>query len=151
RVLVMLGLDDGASSVRTVDCDRELLLRTDELRRVQELLRELTVGRTLEQAREHLRSLLEAQEQRVDRLVSEALRIGLMLCVMSFEPLWMQVAGHGSLPGWAGASAGAGAGEGDHSRRFAADGVAGILALLEDYQRLAEILCQLLPEPEVEP
>ncbi|HLT39473.1 MAG TPA: hypothetical protein VK034_24485, partial [Enhygromyxa sp.] len=151
RVLVMLGLDDGASSVRTVDCDRELLLRTDELRRVQELLRELTVGRTLEQAREHLRSLLEAQEQRVDRLVSEALRIGLMLCVMSFEPLWMQVAGHGSLPGWAGASAGAGAGEGDHSRRFAADGVAGILALLEDYQRLAEILCQLLPEPEAEP
>ncbi|MFO7564425.1 MAG: hypothetical protein R6X02_17395 [Enhygromyxa sp.] len=148
RVLVMLGLDDGASSVRTVDCERELLLREGELRRVQELLRELTVGHTLEQAREQLRSLLDAQEQRVDRLVAEALRIGLMLCMMSLEPLWMQVAGHGSLPGWASA----GVSEGDSSsRRSTADSVAGILALLEDYQRLAEILCQLLPEPEAEP
>lgn len=153
RVLVMLGLDDGASSVRTVDCDRELLAREGELRRVQELLRDLTIGRTLEQARERLRSLLDAQEQRVDRLVSEALRIGLMLCVMSLEPLWMQVAGHGSLPGWAGASVPVGASELDSSlpRRSAADAVAEILALLEDYQRLAEILCQLLPEPEAEP
>jgi heat-inducible transcriptional repressor len=142
RVLVMLGLDDGVSSVRTIDCDRELLAREGELRRVQELLRELTVNRTLEQAREHLRSLLDAQEQRVDRMVSEALRIGLMLCMMSLEPLWMQVAGHGSLPGWAGASGGA---------SETADAVAEILALLEDYQRLAEILCQLLPEPEAEP
>lgn len=140
RVLVMLGLEDGASSVRTVDCNRELLAREGELRRVQELLRELTVGRTLEQAREHLQSLLDAQERRVDRLVTEALRIGLMLCVMTLEPLWMQVAGHGSLPGWAGA----GTPEGG-------DSVAEILALLEDYQRLAEILCQLLPEPEAEP
>ncbi len=149
RVLVMLGLDDGASSVRTIECDRALLAREGELRRVQELLRDLTLGRTLDEARERLRTLVEAQEQRVDRLVSEALRIGLMLCVMSFDPLWMQVAGHGSLPGWAGgelrrtAGAGAGAGEGDS--------VAEILALLEDYQRLAEILCQLLPEPEAEP
>jgi transcriptional regulator of heat shock response len=135
RVLVMLGLDDGGSSVRTVDCDRELLAREGELRRVQELLRELTIGRTLEQARERLRELLAAQEQRVDRLVSEALRIGLLLFVMSLEPLWMQVAGHGSLPVW---------GEGESSS------VAGILALLEDYQRLAEILCQLLPEPDAE-
>jgi heat-inducible transcriptional repressor len=141
RVLVMLGLDDGGSSVRTVDCDRELLAREGELRRVQELLRDLTIGRTLEQARERLHQLFAAQEQRVDRLVSEALRIGLLLFVMSLEPLWMQVAGHGSLPVWAAASAG----EGDTSS------VAGILALLEDYQRLAEILCQLLPEPEAEP
>jgi heat-inducible transcriptional repressor len=142
RVLVMLGLDDGVSSVRTIDCDRELLAREGELRRVQELLRELTVDRTLEQAREHVGCLLDAQEQRVDRLVSEALRIGLMLCMMSLEPLWMQVAGHGSLPGWAGASGAA---------SETADAVAEILALLEDYQRLAEILCQLLPEPEAEP
>ncbi len=155
RVLVMLGLDDGASSVRTVECDRELLAREGELRRVQELLRELTIGRTLDEAREQLRELLAVQEQRVDRLVAEALRIGLMLCVMSFDPLWMQVAGHGSLPGWAGGEVAvrrkpgaapqwsSGAGEGDS--------VTEILALLEDYQRLAEILCQLLPEPEAEP
>ena len=153
RVLVMLGLDDGASSVRTVACDRELLVRDGELRRVQDLLRELTLGRTLDEARERLRGLLSAQEQRVDRLVAEALRIGLMLCVMTFDPLWMQVAGHTSLPTWAG---------GDLRRKPSGpalgpgvpgdpDSVAEILALLEDYQRLAEILCQLLPEPGAEP
>src|SRR5690606_31444164 len=100
RLLVMLGLDDGASSVRTIECDRELIEHTGELRRLQDLLRELTLGRTLDQARDQLRNLLDAQEQRVDRLVSEAMRIGLLLCVVSFDPLWMQVAGHGSLPGW---------------------------------------------------
>ena len=135
RVLVMLGLDDGASSVRTVACDRELLVRDGELRRVQDLLRELTLGRTLDEARERLRGLLSAQEQRVDRLVAEALRIGLMLCVMTFDPLWMQVAGHTSLPTWAG---------GDLRRKPSGpalgpgvpgdpDSVAEILALLEDY------------------
>jgi heat-inducible transcriptional repressor len=160
RILVMLGLDDGASSVRTVACDRELLAREGELRRLQDVLRDLTLGRTLGEARERLRELLTMQEQRVDRLVAEALRIGLMLCVMTFDPLWMQVAGHTSLPAWAGGApggdlrrkpsgphgaAGSGAGGGEP------DSVADILALLEDYQRLAEILYQLLPEPEAEP
>jgi len=138
RVLVMLGLDDGASSVRTIECGRELLARDGELRRLQDLLRDLTLGRTLDQAREQLHKLLEGQEQRIDLLVSEALRIGLLLCVVSFDPLWMQVAGHGSLPGWAAAGA------------ADSDPLAEILGLLEDYQRLAEILCQLLPETDSE-
>jgi heat-inducible transcriptional repressor len=135
RLLVMIGLEDGSSSVRTVEVGRELLARQGELRRLQELLRELTVGRSLEQARQRLSAHIEAQEQRVDRLVAEALRIGLLLCVASFEPLVMQVAGHGSLL----------AGEGGEST------AAELLALLEDYQRVAEILCQLLPDTHQDP
>jgi heat-inducible transcriptional repressor len=135
RLLVMIGLEDGSSSVRTVEVGRELLARQGELRRLQELLRELTVGRSLEQARQRLGAYIEAQEQRVDRLVAEALRIGLLLCVASFEPLVMQVAGHGSLL----------AGEGGDSS------AAELLALLEDYQRVAEILCQLLPDTHDDP
>jgi heat-inducible transcriptional repressor len=135
RLLVMIGLEDGSSSVRTVEVGRELLARQGELRRLQELLRELTVGRSLEQARQRLGAYIEAQEQRVDRLVAEALRIGLLLCVASFEPLVMQVAGHGSLL----------AGEGGDAS------AAELLALLEDYQRVAEILCQLLPDTHDDP
>lgn len=135
RLLVMIGLEDGSSSVRTVEVGRELLARQGELRRLQELLRELTVGRSLEQARQRLGAYIEAQAQRVDRLVAEALRIGLLLCVASFEPLVMQVAGHGSLL----------AGEGGEST------AAELLALLEDYQRVAEILCQLLPDSHDDP
>lgn len=152
RVLVMIGLDDGASSVRTIECGRELLAREGELRRVQDLLRDLALGRTLDQAREQLQNLLDAQEQRVDRLVAEALRIGLLLCVVSFDPLWMQVAGHGSLPGWAaGGSGGSGRSAAGAPGAGDSDSIAEILALLEDYQRLAELLCQLLPEAEAEP
>jgi heat-inducible transcriptional repressor len=135
RLLVMIGLEDGSSSVRTVDVGREVLARQGELRRLQDLLRELTIGRSLEQARAQLCAHIEAQEQRVDRLVAEALRIGLLLCVASFEPLVMQVAGHGSLL----------AGEGGEST------AAELLELLEDYQRVAEILCQLLPDTHANP
>ncbi len=134
RLLVMIGLQDG-STVRTVEVGREVLARAGELRRLQELLRELTVGRSLEQAREQLSSHLEAQEQRVDQLVAEALRIGLLLCVAPFEPLIMQVAGHGSLL----------AGEGPEGT------AAELLELLEDYQRVAQILCQLLPDSHADP
>jgi heat-inducible transcriptional repressor len=135
RLLVMIGLEDGSSSVRTVEVGRELLGRQGELRRLQELLRELTIGRSLEQARAQLCAHIEAQEQRVDRLVAEALRIGLLLCVASFEPLVMQVAGQGSLL----------VGEGGEAT------AAELLELLEDYQHVAEILCQLLPDSHADP
>lgn len=134
RLLVMLGLDDGASSVRTVDVDRTVLEEEGELRRIQGLLRDLTLGRSLTEARDALRDLLAAERERVDRCMGEALRIGMMLCVASFDPLWMQVAGHGSLV---------------HGEQTSGDvdSMAALLDLLEDYQRLAEILCQLLPDP----
>lgn len=135
RLLVMIGLEDGASSVRTVEVERELLAREGQLRRLQDLLRELTLGRSLEQARQQLGAMLDAQEQRVDRLVGEALRIGLLLCVASFDPLFMQVAGHGSVL----------------FQEQEGESAAELLDLLEDYQRVAEILCQLLPESDADP
>jgi len=138
RALVMIGLEDGASSVRRVDIDRDVLERDPKLHRIQGLLRELTCGRSLEQAREELRELLGAQEARVDQYLAEALRIGLLLCVASFEPLWMQVAGQGALARDVGR-------EGSSSDPTS---LGGLLELLDDYQRLAEVLCQLLPEPE---
>lgn len=140
RVLVMIGRDDGSSSVRTVEVERELLSTDGQLRRLQDLLRELTVGRSLEQARQQLQAHLDAHERRVDRLVAEALRIGMLLCVASFEPLFMQVAGQGALIG---SLLGGDAGE----QLPAGE----ILALLEDYQRVAEILCQLLPDGHADP
>jgi heat-inducible transcriptional repressor len=135
RLLVMIGLEDGASSVRTVEVERELLAHEGQLRRLQDLLRELTLGRSLEQARQQLRAMIDAQGQRLDRLVAEALRIGLLLCVASFDPLFMQVAGHGSVL----------------FQDRESDSAAELLALLEDYQRVAEILCQLLPESYADP
>lgn len=139
RVLVMLGFDDGASSVRTVELQREVLGTEGELRRIQGLLRELTVGRSLTEASRELRELLAVERERFDRCMAEALRVGLLLCVASFDPLWMQVAGQGSLVGPdGGVSAGPGADP---------QSIAELLALLEDYQQLAAILCQLLPEP----
>jgi len=132
RVLVMLGLEDGASTVRTVDLDQSLVEGEGELGRLQGLLRELTVGRSLAQARDELRGLLASEHRRVDQCMAEALRVGTLMCVASFDPLWMQVAGHGSLVVGEQNSADAGS-------------LAEILDLLEDYQRLAEILCQLLP------
>jgi heat-inducible transcriptional repressor len=141
RALVMIGLEDGASSVRTVDIEREVLERDPQLHRIQSLLRELTCGRSLEQARERLRELLGAHEARVDQYLGEALRIGMLLCVASFDPLWMQVAGQGALARDVGR-------EGSASDPTS---LGGLLELLDDYQRLAGVLCQLLPEPEDAP
>ncbi|MCA9701834.1 MAG: hypothetical protein KC431_30210, partial [Myxococcales bacterium] len=81
RVLVMLALEDGGSSVRTVELDRAVLddagqLRRGQLERISGALRELTVGRSLDDSRVALRELLAAQQERVDRSVAEALRIG---------------------------------------------------------------------------
>lgn len=133
RALVVIGLEDGTSNMRTVEVERELLDGDPSLQRIQQLLRELTCGRSLEQAREQLRELLDAQETRVDQYFAEALRIGLLLCVSAFDPLWMQVAGQSAL-----------------ARDAPSDpaGLGELLGLLDDYQRLAEVLCQLLPEPE---
>lgn len=136
RALVVIGLEDGTSNMRTVEVERELLDGDPSLRRIQQLLRELTCGRSLEQAREQLRELLGAQEARIDQYFAEALRIGLLLCVSAFDPLWMQVAGQSAL-----------------AREAPSDpaGLGELLGLLDDYQRLAEVLCQLLPEPEDTP
>jgi transcriptional regulator of heat shock response len=80
-------------------------------------------------------TMLGREEARLDRLLAEALRVGLAVCTAAaMDPLRVSVAGQSSLPlAW---------GEAGHAR------LAEVLALLEDYSALAEILCQLLPESE---
>lgn len=139
RALVTLGFDDGSSSVRTVRLDAALLDGGAELRRLQGLLRELTIGRSLDDAGFALRERLDAQAERLDHLVAEALRIGLLLCVASYDPLWMQVAGQSSLL------------RDGPEAESGGESLTEVMTLLEDYQRLAELLCQILPEPSDDP
>jgi len=136
HALVVLTLDDGCSWVEPVLLDSRLLEGSDSvaLARLEERLRALCLDKTLVEARAHLSHLLAAQEARLDRWLAESLRIGLWLCAAaSFEPLWLQVAGQRMLASQA-ASGGV-------------ELLGQILGLLEDYHQLAELLCQLLPEP----
>ncbi|MCA9714236.1 MAG: hypothetical protein KC468_06075 [Myxococcales bacterium] len=130
--LVMMNLDDGAGTVQRVRLDAGLSGGTDlvALDRLEERLRWLCVGKTLQRARDELQLLLDAEEARLDHALAAALRVGLWMCmVASLDPLWVHVAGRGLL---ASVSDGEGA-------------LAEVLGLLEDYHRLAEVLRQLLP------
>ncbi|MCA9654093.1 MAG: hypothetical protein H6712_08685 [Myxococcales bacterium] len=131
RALVVLTLEGGASQIQPVEL--ELPEGADagaELRRLQERLRRLCVGHSLPSAREVLLARLGEREAQVDRLLAQALRVGLSLCAVSLlDPLWMQVAGQPAL-----------------ARGVSDTGSLGeVLSLLEDDQRLAEVLEQLLP------
>jgi heat-inducible transcriptional repressor len=137
RALVVLGFRTGSTSVHPVQVDRLAEGSSDlgaDLLHVQARLRQLCIGRTLEQAHAELDALQHDAAWRVDRLLAEALRIGLALCSLgAFDPLWLHVAGQSSL-----------------ARDLGAQGseiVAEVLTRLEDYRRLADVLCQLLPAP----
>lgn len=132
RALVVLTLEGGATHVQPVELEG-LPQGADpgvELRRLQERLRWLCVGRTLSDAREALLGRLGEHEAQVDRLLAQALRVALSLCAVSpLDPLWMQIAGQPAL-----------------ARGLPdADRLGDVLTLLEDDQRLAEVLDQLLP------
>jgi transcriptional regulator of heat shock response len=102
------------------------------LERLAEQLRALCVGRTLADARVELLALQNEHEARFDRLLAEALRVGLALTAgVWFDPLWLQVAGKPTLARELGG----------------VESLSAVLGLLEDTQRLAEVLCQLLPDP----
>lgn len=139
RALVVLTLEGGATHVQPVELE-ELPQGADPgvaLRRLQERLRWLCVGRTLGDAREALLRRLGEHETQVDRLLAHALRVALSLCAVSpLDPLWMQMAGQPAL-----------------ARGLPdADRLGDVLTLLEDDQRLAEVLDQLLPAgDEAEP
>lgn len=131
RALVVLTLEGGASQIQPVDLEvSEGVDRGSEQRRLQERLRRLCVGRTLPDARDVLLERLHEREARVDRALAAALRVALSLCGVSLlDPLWMQVAGQPAL-----------------ARGVSDVGSLGdVLTLLEDDQRLAELLDQLLP------
>lgn len=137
--LVALHLEGGATSVKTVGLDDGLIASADAeaLTRLQERLRWLCVGKTLDDARRDLTRLVEREEARVDRMLAAALRIGLWMCsVAALDPLWVQVAGQQILAAHAHADG---------------ETFAHVLGLLEDYHRLAAVLCQMLPEVEDRP
>jgi len=134
RALVVLGFGDGSTAMRTVSIEA---LEGDpgradhQVRLLQGRLRELCVGRSLDEALARLRALQQAHQARIDQALAEALRVGLIVCAgASLDPLWLRVAGQRSL-----------AGDGVGS-----DSLGEVLGLLEDYQRLAEVLCQLVPD-----
>lgn len=131
RALVVLTLEGGASQIQPVDLELPDGADTGaELRRLQERLRRLCVGRTLSDARDALVARLREREALVDRALAQALRVALSLCAVSLlDPLWMQVAGQPTLA----------RGMPDAGR------LGDVLSLLEDDQRLAEVLDQLLP------
>lgn len=133
RALVVLTLEGGATHVQPVELDEPLAEGVDPgvpLRALQERLRWLCLGRTLPDAREALLRRLHEHEAQVDRLLAQALRVALSLCALSpLDPLWLQRAGQPTL-----------------ARSLAdADRLGEVLTLLEDDQRLAELLEQLLP------
>ncbi len=131
RALVVLGMDDGTTRVRPVAVGNDPLAR-DPADSLRAKLRWLFVGRTIGQARRRLVDLLREEEERVDRMLGQALRVGLSLCAAeSLQPSRVEVAGQ---PRLARHLAGAQAGR-----------LAPILELLEDYHRLAEVLGRLLP------
>jgi heat-inducible transcriptional repressor len=140
RALVVLTLEGGATHVQPVELEPVSGTAPDPaaadadaaLRSLQERLRRLCVGQTLPEAREALLRRLSEHEAQVDGLLAQALRVALSLCVRSpLDPLWLQVAGQPAL-----------------ARRLAdVDRVGDVLTLLEDDQRMAAVLDQLLPAP----
>lgn len=146
RALVVLSFDDGSTVMRPVDIqlvaptgpeadrgdidDEHLAVQ----RRICEKLRMLCRGRTLEAARGELLRRKGEEEARFDRTFAEALRVGLIVCAgAALDPLWLHVAGQPNLA----------RGLSPES----ADQLGDLLELLEDYRRLADVLCQLLPGP----
>ena len=135
RALVVLEMDTGTRSMQPVTVER--LVDGDEdfataLLGLQHRLRSLCLGRTLAQARAELLERQSEHEARFDRVLGAALKIGLALCGgVWLDPLWLQVAGKRSLA----------------HELSGANRLGEVLSLLEDTQRLAEVLCQLLPDP----
>lgn len=132
RALVVMTMDDRSTVMHPITFERH---RTDddyELRQLQERLRALCRGRTLPAARAELQERQTEGEAQFDRLLAEALRVGLTLCAgASLDPLWLQVAGQPILA--RGVSQ--------------VERLSEVLELLEDVHRLADVLCQLLPAP----
>ncbi|MEM6290272.1 MAG: hypothetical protein AAGA54_03375 [Myxococcota bacterium] len=139
RALVVLGFDDGETIMRSVSMealDDDPVVAQRQVRSLQARLRSLCMNRTLDAALEQLRALQQAQQAQIDRVLAEALRVGLIVCAgASLHPLWLQVAGQRTLAL-------------DGVAVQGTEGLGEILALLEDYQQLAEVLCQLLPEDD---
>lgn len=137
QALVVAQLADGGSLVHAVSLDPQIAGDPSGLMRLQERLRWLCSGKTLDEARTDLTRLWHEHEARLDRLLAESLRVGLWLCTaIAFDPLWVQIAGQRLLAGQTTAS----------GAPLPGGALSHMLALFDDYHALAELLCQLLPE-----
>lgn len=135
QALIFVGLEDGSRTVHTVALDGLGGSSATDRRvaRLADRLGELCVGRTLPEARDQLHAVLREHEARLDSLLAEAVRIGLVLCSgAELDPTWVQIAGRTTFAG----------------KSSAKETLAEVLDLLEDDHRLAELLCQVLPEAE---
>ncbi len=137
QALVVAVLADGGSLVHPVTLDAQIAGDPSGLMRLQERLRWLCSGKTLDEARTDLTRLWHEHEARLDRLLAESLRVGLWLCTaIAFDPLWVQIAGQRLL-----------ASQAATALPLPGGTLAQLLALFDDYHALAELLLQLLPEP----
>jgi heat-inducible transcriptional repressor len=133
--LVVVGLSGGGTQVHPIALERPA--DSAELRRLQERLRWLCLGRTLAQARTVVLELQSEREAKVDRILGEALRVAAALTSAGgLDPLWLQVAGKPRLARFLAQSAGVATPE----------RLDEVLALLEDVRGLTDVLCQMLPE-----
>lgn len=133
RALVVLTLAGQQARIVPVDVyDDGRAVEAGELDELRAQLRQLCRGHSLPQARTRLLARLHEREAKLDHALAGALRIGLLVCREdAMDPLWIEVSGQPVL-----------------AKGVAAPGrLAELLSLLEDDQRLAQLLCQLLPEP----
>jgi len=142
RMLGIVEMEGGATHMHTVGLEAVTGLMPGTpplpeplpLERLRSELRQLCAGRTLPEAREEVLRRMSAHEARVDRLLAHAFAVGLVLSsVGPIDPLWLQTAGGRTLAG------------GDVQPGRLAD----LLGLLEDDQRLAEVLSQLVGDASV--
>ncbi len=136
RGLATIVMEDGKAHTYPVELE---VGQCSELAQVEARLSETILGRTLAEARDRLMARQLECERHADAALAAALRLGLALCASAWlDPLWIQVAGaprllrDGLVPG------------GGTSAPGLAD-LAKVFTALEDVQRLAALLCQLLP------
>jgi heat-inducible transcriptional repressor len=135
RAIVVLEFDGAGARacVQPVSLDERRSYADERaVERLQQRLRELCVGRTLDEARTHLLEVIRDREVRVDEVLVDAIQLGLRVCAgAAYDPLHVQVVGQPALVRRAGGELG--------------DDLAAVLGLLEDVHRLADVLWQLLP------
>jgi heat-inducible transcriptional repressor len=131
HALIVMEMHDQSRCVRRVELAAPPEGRA--LSRLEDHLRALLLGQTLDDARARLSELMAEHEARVDAWLGEAVRLGFLLCNSRYlDPLLMQVVGQATLAG----------------ARGLADDLPRVLELLEDYNRLADVLYQLIPSDD---
>lgn len=139
RMLAVVEMEGGSTHMHTVDASggtgasfsdssSDPSSGSDGVGRLRAELRRLCSGRTLPEARTEVLRRMSEHEARVDGILARALALGLVLSQGPLDPLLLRVAG-GSILAHLGV---------DATR------LGDVLSLLEDDQRLAAVLSQLV-------